>query len=87
MIRLALANPLTGVNISPVILSAMLKLVTGTRRYRYGSNCSQFRGVAIIPPWSSAWTVKKGGEGGGQREGKKKNMTRPRDVLRLAGGV
>lgn len=59
VIRLALANPLTDVNISRVILSAMLKLVTGTRRYRYSSNCSRFRSVAIIPPWSSNIDGKK----------------------------
>jgi len=40
----------------------MLKLVTGTRRYRYGSNCSQFRGVAIISPWSSTSTSREGGQ-------------------------
>ena len=67
VIRLALANSLTGVNISQVILSVMLKLVTGTRPYRYGLNCSQFRGVVIIPPWSSAWTKKKGRQKGEEK--------------------
>lgn len=89
MIRLALANPLTGVNISPgnIICDAKIS-------YRNATVSLRLELLAIS--WRSDYSAvefdmdgKKGGgaKGEDKGKGKKRNMTRPRDVLRLAGGV